>query len=334
MSLLAGQPRIAAASPKPELAKFTFRVNHPPSRPQVDDTEVEMFLLGSVKEMGEWNEKRAKRMKRSANGGWEATIYIPKKVDLLYQYLLRDADGNELADSAQNRRKRTDAAEQADHTEINDRWSDGSSEEREPTCSTPSQPSSGPWIPEMNGTQSDQWVSENQGESNRDSVLPLPAFENTKAYLARSSLAACGARGSMSGFHDCLGAGEEAKRRMSVRQSTSGFADCKETLEAEPADEKEPTEEDMLEETAVRLTEVGELVAGEGLRRCLAQPSQGRDKVTLALHALAAAVEKAVAETEEGAAERDALAAEKEAFETKVGISRASCCARCAATIF
>jgi hypothetical protein len=67
------------------LTKVLFRVNHPPSRPQVDDVEVRMTLLGSLKQLGSWEEQRAKTMKRANDGGWEIVCYLATNETFEYQ---------------------------------------------------------------------------------------------------------------------------------------------------------------------------------------------------------------------------------------------------------
>jgi hypothetical protein len=87
------------------LTKVLFKVNHPPSRPQVDDVEVTMHLLGSLKPLGAWEEVRAKTMKRCREGGWEATCYLATHEDFKYQYFLKDYDGQSVWRSSAERQQ-------------------------------------------------------------------------------------------------------------------------------------------------------------------------------------------------------------------------------------
>jgi len=310
MNMLGGatsQPKIQAADPagKADKAKFTFRVNHPPSRPQVDDTQVEMCLIGSIKELGEWitTSPNVKTMKRNSDGDWEVSLYLPTNGDFMYQYLLKDLDGNILVEHPLRRRKNMHAESgMVDHTELNDHWGllDSNTVEREGGCSedAPGQPSAG-W----KGKETETWVAELQDHDHRDSVLPPPAFDNTKVYLARSSNAQ-----SASGFEDC--------------HETLEAASCPATLEAAPCDDADAAGAAMLEQAAARLSEAEMVVSGETVQRCLATPNEGRDKVVLALHALAAAVHKAISETPEGAAEQAAASEHVAGLEAELKASR------------
>jgi hypothetical protein len=285
-----GQPRIQAADPS-DKASFTFRVNHPPSRPQVDDTEVRMYLW--------FNEDKnpAMGMKRNSDGLWEVGVYLPTNGDIMYQYLLKNFDGLDIMENPLRRRKHMDPAKvRVDvHTEINDHWSalesDTVARHGAHAEDAPGQPSAGCSGPTP-------WVAELQGHDHRDSVLPPPAFENTKMYLARSSMAVS-ARASASGFQDCRGPVEaEAK---AYRQSAARFSDCHETLEATPCDDH-PTLEaapcspsvageeplstsrpsgglEELSQAAAQLFAAENLVAGDAVQSCLATQTDGRDKV-------------------------------------------------------
>ncbi|EKX34374.1 hypothetical protein GUITHDRAFT_45411, partial [Guillardia theta CCMP2712] len=54
---------------------------------------VEMYMTGSSKHLGNWEEKKAKRMKRNGDGNWEIEIYFPVSLEIVYQYMLKDLDG-------------------------------------------------------------------------------------------------------------------------------------------------------------------------------------------------------------------------------------------------
>ena len=85
------------------LTKVLFRVNHPPSRPQVDDVQVTMHLLGSLKQLGGWEEMRAKTMKKCKEGGWEVVCYLATHEEFEYQYILKDYEGQSVWRSSAER---------------------------------------------------------------------------------------------------------------------------------------------------------------------------------------------------------------------------------------
>ena len=91
-----------------QVTKIHFRVNHPPSRPQVDDVQVRMHILGSLKQLGCWDEQRAKTMKRSKDGGWEAVHYLKTGETFEYQYILKDFDGQSVWRSSAERQQAID----------------------------------------------------------------------------------------------------------------------------------------------------------------------------------------------------------------------------------
>ena len=102
------------------LTKVLFKVNHPPSRPQVDDVEVTMHLLGSLKPLGAWEETRAKTMKRCREGGWEATCYLATHEEFKYQYFLKDYDGQSVWRSSAERQQTVTNVEGSKTLEIID----------------------------------------------------------------------------------------------------------------------------------------------------------------------------------------------------------------------
>ena len=88
-----------------DTTKVLFRVNHPPSRPQVDDVTVRMTLLGSLKHLGSWEEQRAKTMKRTNDGSWEIVCYLTTHETFQYQYILKDFDGTSVWRSSAKRQQ-------------------------------------------------------------------------------------------------------------------------------------------------------------------------------------------------------------------------------------
>ena len=52
----------------------------------------QMHLLGSLRQMGSWEELRAKTMKRCADV-WEIVCYLTTGETFEYQYILKDYDG-------------------------------------------------------------------------------------------------------------------------------------------------------------------------------------------------------------------------------------------------
>mmetsp|Transcript_24788 Transcript_24788/g.58919 ORF Transcript_24788/g.58919 Transcript_24788/m.58919 type:complete len:642 (+) Transcript_24788:69-1994(+) len=86
------------------LTKVSFMVNHPPCRPQVDDVTVMMHIIGSVKELGNWDAVHAKRMRKDTAGNWEISLYLPKATDVQYQYVLKDFDDNVVWQGQVNRK--------------------------------------------------------------------------------------------------------------------------------------------------------------------------------------------------------------------------------------
>eukprot|EP00960_Hanusia_phi_P017106 503234-Hanusia_phi.AAC.1 len=65
------------------LVKVTFSVKH---EMQVEDAS--MFVIGSLPSLGSWDPRRARKMSHTEDGTWIIAIYLPEKVEFLYQYCL------------------------------------------------------------------------------------------------------------------------------------------------------------------------------------------------------------------------------------------------------
>jgi hypothetical protein len=66
------------------LVKVTFCVHH-------DVSSVEdgcMHVVGSLPSLGCWDHKKARKMAAGSDGTYTLAVYIPEKVDFLYQYLM------------------------------------------------------------------------------------------------------------------------------------------------------------------------------------------------------------------------------------------------------
>ena len=53
---------------------------------QVEDAS--MFVIGSLPSLGSWDPRRARKMSQAEDGTWMIAIYLPEKVEFLYQYCL------------------------------------------------------------------------------------------------------------------------------------------------------------------------------------------------------------------------------------------------------
>jgi len=195
------------------LTKVYFRVNHPPSRPKVDDVEVKMHLLGSLKPLGSWDEQRAKTMKRSSDGGWESVCYLATNETFEYQYILKDFDGKSVWRSSAERQQTIDDIGGTNMLEVIDFITKGEEE----TGNLYNQAAARALPPTPGGDEdaklhdveveiSDCPVGVDVGRDSicalpRDSLLPAPTSENTRAMLRKST--APSLRGSASGFEDC-----------------------------------------------------------------------------------------------------------------------------------
>jgi len=225
------------------LTKVHFRVNHPPSRPQVDDVEVKMHLLGSLRQMGSWEELRAKTMKRCTDG-WEIVCYLNTGETFEYQYILKDYDGVPVWRSSAERQQTVDDIGGNNTLEIIDFITTGEEE----TGNLYNQAASSAFgssavralpptprdLKAMESTQHDDSSTINLPECPagvdvgrdstcalpRDSLLPPPTSQFSNALPHQSD------RASHSGFEDC--------RRASVMQSSTPFEDCRQWLTAPP----------------------------------------------------------------------------------------------------
>ena len=204
------------------LTKVHFRVNHPPSRPKADDVEVKMHLLGSLKQLGAWEEPRAKTMRRSRDGGWEVVCYLRTGEVFEYQYLLKDFDGKSVWRSSAERQQSVDDIGPANTLEIVDFITKG--EEETGSLYNAAVSGSGskfralpPPPCEMSGDHPAVSLPECP-DAGRDSECALPR----DSFLPPPpKTLAPNARGSISGFQDC--------RRVSVVPSRDcDFDDCSE----------------------------------------------------------------------------------------------------------
>jgi len=65
------------------LVKVTFSVRHDQEIPNTD-----MFVTGSLPMLGSWDARRARKLARAEDGTWNLAVYIPDRVEFMYQYLL------------------------------------------------------------------------------------------------------------------------------------------------------------------------------------------------------------------------------------------------------
>jgi hypothetical protein len=217
------------------LTKVQFRVNHPPSRPQVDDVGVKMHLLGSLKQLGCWEEQRAKTMKRCPDG-WEIICYLATGETFEYQYILKDYDGAPVWRSSAERQQTVDEIGGTNTLEIIDFITTGEEE----TGNLYNKAAFGSsHVRALPATPRDL-RDECSAEDSKMPDLNLPDFpvgvdvgRDSTCALPRDSFLppppsqfSDNARCSLSGFEDC--------RRPSVMPSASQFEDCKQWLTGPP----------------------------------------------------------------------------------------------------
>ena len=65
------------------LVKVTFSVRHDEEVPNTD-----MYVTGSLPMLGSWDARRARKLARADDGTWNLAVYIPDRVEFMYQYLL------------------------------------------------------------------------------------------------------------------------------------------------------------------------------------------------------------------------------------------------------
>ena len=65
------------------LVKVTFSVRHDQEVPNTD-----MYVTGSLPMLGSWDARRARKLARAEDGTWNLAVYIPDRVEFMYQYLL------------------------------------------------------------------------------------------------------------------------------------------------------------------------------------------------------------------------------------------------------
>lgn len=65
------------------LVKVTFSVRHDQEVPSTD-----MYVTGSLPMLGSWDARRARKLARAEDGTWNLAVYIPDRVEFMYQYLL------------------------------------------------------------------------------------------------------------------------------------------------------------------------------------------------------------------------------------------------------
>ena len=65
------------------LVKVTFSVRHDQDIPNTD-----MYVTGSLPMLGSWDARRARKLVRAEDGTWNLAVYIPDRVEFMYQYLL------------------------------------------------------------------------------------------------------------------------------------------------------------------------------------------------------------------------------------------------------
>ena len=62
---------------------MTFSVRHDEEVPNTD-----MYVTGSLPMLGSWDARRARKLARADDGTWNLAVYIPDRVEFMYQYLL------------------------------------------------------------------------------------------------------------------------------------------------------------------------------------------------------------------------------------------------------
>eukprot|EP00961_Rhodomonas_salina_P208741 2816891-Rhodomonas_salina.2 len=204
-----------------------------------------MYVGGSVKQLGNWDPLKAKRMKRGVDGNWEVFLYLPRSADILYQYILKDFDGEVVWEGQLERQQRVQDSDRysmimqvRDSISVEEGAATGQMIRTprgtlKPWIAELHQPDATinvktPWVAEYDSPQaqvSSDFLARQQSLAARDSVLPLPAFDNTKAYMSRPSFINKHGRPSESGFEDCLDPNAPCAR-MNIRASTSGFQVC------------------------------------------------------------------------------------------------------------
>ena len=215
------------------LTKVLFRVNHPPSRPQVDDVQVTMHLLGSLKQLGGWEEMRAKTMKKCKEGGWEVVCYLATHEEFEYQYILKDYEGQSVWRSSAERQHTvanvggSNTLEIIDFITKNEEETGNLYNQAAAVASTPLKAL--PPTPQDDEHRCRLVLPDRPTDVDacrdsmcalpRDSLLPPPTNENTKELMRKS--VAGGAGGSMLIFDDSL---------PSAPPSNGAFSDCQEWL--------------------------------------------------------------------------------------------------------
>ena len=219
-----------------ESTKVKFSVDHPASRP-VDDVSVEMYCIGSLPALGNWQIARGRRMtrevRRDAQGWcWKLDMYLPCDSDFLYQYVLRDQAGVDVWEGPVERHYTYKQPATDDRAPLGGARSTPDPDVRarpslSPDCASPAALDAG-WA-DADDNPPDRL-------SSRDSLLPAPTFDCTESL--RTSAATAGgsprarrrqsthssARVSLSGFSDCVEVG--GRRTHGARMSLSGFDDC------------------------------------------------------------------------------------------------------------
>jgi hypothetical protein len=247
-------------SSKDAFVKITFKVNHPPSRPKVDDVGVCMHVIGSIKALGSWDHNRGKRMTRSADGTWELNVYVPA-VEFLYQYVLKDIESGDVVWESTLERKQNVKEDINMTVHVHDNIT---TQEDTPNKAKNINGQAQALIPELAAAEPTatgdliKWTDEDDEYESRDSLLPAPTFACTnslnkvsigKACCASTSsrlLAAASEREKNARCTECLRSCDRSHARFfaaektklltlaclqskrNARASMSGFYDCNE----------------------------------------------------------------------------------------------------------
>ena len=211
-----------APQPKTTVVKINFIVSAPPLSKDLEEGD-EMFCVGSIKALGNWDNDRGKRMVREVSESgcnWTLTQYLPLECEFLFQYVLKDEKGEVIWESGLNQRQKNIDLCMDEASMSMPR----STEAREIS------------VPDSNGSSQANlsWNGDEETHDSRESVhgkLDRISDTHTSSRLsvapaAKGKKRMSTVRMSLSGFQDCAEPG--FKRLVCARMSMSGFQDCSE----------------------------------------------------------------------------------------------------------
>ena len=80
----------SAEKKRDALVKVTFCVHHDANGAE----DACMYVVGSLPSLGCWDHKKARKMVLGSDGTYTLAVYIPEKVEFLYQYILARGDAD------------------------------------------------------------------------------------------------------------------------------------------------------------------------------------------------------------------------------------------------